>query len=457
MSDDSGASWRDLPPELMEVMRALFGEAAEEMIERTAEAGIDPAAMFEAVGLKENPNGVAPLFAHLRRLWQGTPDGEAVNWDLAHDAARETAAAEGPDRAVDPRARAQIAEAVKVAELWLDQATELPASAGTPDALSAAEWVETTLPMWKQLTTPIAKSMRDAMRGLVAEQVAADPTLANLAGGASQMIERVAGGMFGLQLGHALGLLSREVFGYSDTGLPLARRGAVGLLPDAIDRFAGEIDLPRDEVRLFLAAREAAHARLFGRVPWLADRLMAAVEVYAAGIEIDARHLEEAMRELEPVTPEALREALSSGVFTPAPSERQRQALERLETALALVEGWVSVVTERALARNLPDVASLSEMMRRRRAAGGPAEHALATLVGLELRPRRARQAGVLWAAITDDVGPVERERLWSHPDMLPSAADLDEPETFWTRRAERAQAEAALDAEIAAFFDEQE
>jgi hypothetical protein len=69
--------------------------------------------------------------------------------------------------------------------------------------------------------------------------------------------------------------------------------------------------------------------------------------------------------------------------------------------------------------------------MRRRRGAGGPAEQAFASLVGLELRPRKLREAATLWAALRDRQGPDERDAPWSHPDLMPSSADLDDPLGF--------------------------
>jgi putative hydrolase len=295
------------------------------------------------------------------------------------------------------------------------------------------------------------------MKQLLEQHAQEHPGVGEVAQGAAQMMDRMAGSLFGMQLGHVLGLLSREVFGYTDTGLPLAAPGQVALLPGAVERFAEDTALPLDEVRLFLATRESAYARLFTHVPWLSDRLLGAVESYASGISIDLERLESVLRELDPPSPEGLREALASGVFTPVLNDSQKLALQALETALALGEGWVAHVTGAALARNLPDVASLSEMTRRRRAVGGPAEHAMATLVGLELRPRRARQAETLWRTVTQEAGPLERDRLWSHPDLLPSAEDLDQPESFLERQAQRDQADEALDAEIAAFFDQNE
>jgi putative hydrolase len=181
-------------------------------------------------------------------------------------------------------------------------------------------------------------------------------------------------------------------------------------------------------VFLFAALREEAHQRLFTAVPWLRSRLEGAIQAYAAGITIDTSRIEEAMREIDPMRPESIQETLASGVFEPQQTEAQRASLARLETMLALIEGWVDDVVMQATADRMPAAAPLSEAMRRRRAAGGPAERTFATLVGLELRPRRLRDAARLWAALRRNG---EREALWAHPDLLPTADDLDDPEGF--------------------------
>ena len=109
-------------------------------------------------------------------------------------------------------------------------------------------------------------------------------------------------------------------------------------------------------------------------------------------------------------------------------------ALQRLETTLALVEGWVDVVTDAAVAQHLPNAAALAEVVRRRRASAGPAEKVFSSLVGLELRPRRLREAAALWTQLTDATDAATRDGVWSHPDHVPSATDLDDPSTFIAR-----------------------
>ena len=123
-----------------------------------------------------------------------------------------------------------------------------------------------------------------------------------------------------------------------------------------------------------------------------------------------------------------MEQLLSQGVFEPKATPAQTQALERLETLLALVEGWVQTVVTAALGERIPGEAALSETLRRRRASGGPAEQTFATLVGLELRPRKLREAAALWDRLTEAAGMDARDAVWQHPDLLPAADDLDEP-----------------------------
>src|SRR5262249_46679230 len=117
-------------------------------------------------------------------------------------------------------------------------------------------------------------------------------------------------------------------------------------------------------------------------------------------------------------------------------------------TLLALIEGWVEVVVADAVGERLPGAEALRETLRRRRASGGPAEHTFATLVGLELRPRKLRAAAELWRRLTERHDVERRDARSTHPDLLPSAEDLDDPTVFVDRVDKHA---ADLDDPIAA------
>jgi putative hydrolase len=259
----------------------------------------------------------------------------------------------------------------------------------------------------------------------------------SVAGPLMGVMSQVGGLMFGGQLGQALGSLANEVVSASDIGLPLAPPGVAALLPEGIRAFGAGLEVPLDEVRLFLALREAAHQRLFEHVPWLRNGLTTAVVGYAQGISIDMSRLEELSQSVDPSDPESLQRAISGNLFSPEPSPEQQAALARLETLLALVEGWVDTVSLAAASPTLPSIAPLNETMRRRRATGGPAEATFASLVGLELRPRRLRDAAALWALVASRRGVDGRDAVWSHPDLMPTTDDLDDPFAFVDRDAD--------------------
>jgi putative hydrolase len=263
----------------------------------------------------------------------------------------------------------------------------------------------------------------------------------------------MGGLMFGAQIGQALGRLAGEVLTSTDVGLPLGPRGSGILVPQNVAAFGEGLDRPADEVRLFLALREAAHQRLYAHVPWLRQQVLDAVHAYARGITVDREAIERGISEamggmeggLDPSDPESIQRLLGSGVLEPPETEEQKAALRRLETLLALVEGWVDAVVAAAATDRLPGHAALAETMRRRRASGGPAEQTFATLVGLELRPRRLRDAATVWGAMAQQHGVEGRDRLWGHPDLLPTSDDLDEPLDFVARQGVNEELEAML------------
>src|SRR6266700_1606691 len=373
--------------------------------------------------------------------WRGGP----VNWDLAKNVARHAIVAAGDPSVLDAQRR-EITEAVRLADLWLDEAAEFPSGIRRIEAWSRSEWLEATFPVWAKLCDPIAAKGVETMAGMFT----ADPAQlgedipkemrqalgalggAGGLGGLGAMMRQLGGAMIGSQTGTAVGELAREVIGSADIGLPLGPEGTAALLPAGVAEFGRGLSVDVGEVRLFLALREAAHQRLFAHVPWLRAHLLGAVEQYASGITMDTARLQEAIPEVDITNPEALRDALAGeGLFRPEDTPAQKAALSRLETALALVEGWVATVVSAAARDRLTHADGLAEAIRRRRATGGPAERTFATLVGLELRPRRLREAASIWQGLTEARGTDGRDALWAHPDLLPAADDLENPDTF--------------------------
>jgi putative hydrolase len=349
--------------------------------------------------------------------------GGPVNYDLAAQLAQQRLAA--TTSSLTGAQRAAVSDAVKLAELWLDTATDFPAGATETKAWSASEWVTASMPTWKRLCDPVAQRVSEAWVEAMPEEVraAAGPMLA--------MLGQMGGFAFGSQLGNGLAQLAAEVLTSTDIGVPVGPDRVAALLPENVEKLTKDLDRPASEVMIFLAAREAAHHRLFTHVGWLKERLLGTVEEYARGIRVDSSRLEELARGIDPSNPAAIEEAMQSGMFEPETTPEQKAALARLETLLALIEGWVDAVVADAVGERLPGADALRETLRRRRGSGGPAEQTFATVVGLELRPRRLRAAAELWRLLGEQRGTAGRDALWAHPDLIPSADDLDDPAAF--------------------------
>ena len=383
------------------------------------------------------------MLQHLGRLLESGGEG-AVNWDLARDTARQSISAAG-DPSVSQAEEREVSSAVDLAQVWLDPACTFPASSTSGAAWSRAEWLEATYPSWQRMVTPIAEHVQSVMSAAPAPDTLPPELAALLPEGTPPetlammaplmgMARQLGSAMFGMQMGQALAALAGEVVGVSDIGIPLTADGRPALLPRNVAAFGEGLDVGLDDVRLYLALRECAHQRLFAHVPWLAPRLDGAIDAYARGIRMDPERMNEAMQGIDPAAlqdPERLRELMGSDLFALAESEEQQAALRRLETLLALIEGWVDDVVTDACASTLPSADRLGEAIRRRRAAGGPAERTFASLVGLQMRPRALREAAALWRQLREERGIEGRDALWAHPDLLPTADDLDDPAAF--------------------------
>jgi putative hydrolase len=294
-----------------------------------------------------------------------------------------------------------------------------------PKLLSRELWTADAMPLFQALAQPVAESMSKALAENLQSNLPEE--LASSMQSAGGLMRSVGAAMFAMQLGEAIGRLSTEVLTGGDIGLPIFQDQRAAFVPQNLGAFVDSFESDRDQTYIYLAVREMVHARLFKNSKWLRDYVVQQITAFSSGITIDAEKLAGLAEQFDPSDPSSLQAALESGALISEHSDDQKVALHRVETILALIEGWVEVVTE-AATKLLPKSQAIGEAVRRRRATGGPAEKTFTTLVGLELRPRRQREATEMWRRITNEVGVPKRDGLWSHPDMLPTSADIDDP-----------------------------
>ncbi|MGV3017484.1 zinc-dependent metalloprotease [Rothia sp. 88186D007BW] len=437
----------------------------EEFLKKLQEQGFDPTAMngaagFDADALKNmglviDPAMLSGIFAQVNSMMSAQPSNGPVNWDMAKQHARQVLAL-GKDPSVTSTQAGAVRDAAALADLWLDPVTIFERPAFTVEAWAKAEWVENSFDTWKEIASPVAEEVSSAMNSSIQQQMPQD--MAGMLGGGN-IFAGLGGMMFGMQMGQAIGKLAEEVVSSTDIGIPLAQ-GRSALIPSGVAAFGQGLEIPAQEVMLYLAVREAALVRLHKTNPWLREDIIALITRFSRGIHVDIERMQEAAHtiDFDPSNPEAMMEAFAGDMFKPQLTEDQQLALDRLETLLALIEGWVSLITEQA-SKNLPTAPQLAETMARRRATGGPAEHAFAQLVGLELRPRKMREALAFWRHYEENHGFEARDQLWEGPETLPTSEDLDDPTGFTSRRAllnaSEDEFDAALEKLLAGGYDQ--
>lgn len=480
LEDQNGGEQR---PEWFEILKEIIGEeGAEDAFRQLQANGIDPEELASGAMPFPFPGGSHFGASQLKQFF--TPRESAVNWE----AATEVAASRLPSASPTSAAQAQkTREQLSVADLWLDTVTTLAPIASERVAWTPREWIQATLPAWQRLTEPVIANVVRAFTEAIGEQFqrqgidpeemkasAAIPGVGQILGpmDPDSLLKNLAAGLFAVQIGQAMGQIAQAAFGSTDIGIPLAKEKIMGLVPVNIAHFAQDLEITAAEVGQYIAVREAAHARLFHSVPWLRHKLSQLIARYAQEIRIDPEAIERSVRDLQDRLQEQFGDqegliGLPLGKFDPAnmglglpvdifaseETATQRQAMEDLQTVLALIEGWVDEVSTRACMPNLAHVIQLRELMRRLRATTSPIEKVLKPLIGMELSPKYSRQAASLWSLLLAERGMQKRDQLWSHPDMIPTLQDLTDPEQFVAqsgKEPEKDQVDQDLDSLLA-------
>ena len=399
-------------------------------------------AQFEQLGI--NPAGfVNPFTTLFSQAGQGASANEGV---LSISTARETAKKFVSTQGLKPLGTKDlevVKNAFEISEVWLNEATAFPAAPTTPTAASRLDWVNETMVGWHKTMEPLAAGLSDAISKLLDQAITAQA--GESAEGAppiemiTMMLRSFIGTMIATQLGQSIGTLSTTVTGAHDVGLPLLDPARAIVIPENIELWATELEIAKSEVFIYHALREGAVARLFANNPWLVSYIQSAVVEYGKGINIDIdaiqRQAQEAFEKAQEnmgdgaAQGDAMGFALDSGIFTPEESPAQKVALLKLETVLALIDGWTDEVSALAAGDRLPAIEQLRETLRRRRASAAPAQQLFSSMLGLQVSPKLTREASAFWKKIREVKSISERDQIWS--SLLPTADDLLDPEKF--------------------------
>ena len=353
-----------------------------------------------------------------------------VGWDSAVNMARTNVVQAG-DPSVSEQEKKEVKSNIELAQNWLNSVTNFSTKTINSNSWCRSEWIAATVPTWKKIVEPVAQRVQKSMTNSFPNIPGMDEGQQAMLKPLLESLKPMSAAMFSMQVSNGLSALASEVLCLTDIGLPLGDTSIPSLIPRNIKEFSVGLSVPESDFFVFIALRETAASRLFSNVAWLSPTLLSAIEEYSSQISVSNNKVNDLMSQIDPTNPESIQEIISGGLFEPELNESQKSALKRTERLLALIEGWIVEIVNNAATNRLPSLNSLQEAMNRRRAEGGPAEKTFGALIGLELRPKLMREASQFWKQQTKVNGIEKRDSLWSHPDLLPSLEDLQNPEFF--------------------------
>ena len=411
----------------------------EALLKQFSEMGIDSGALAGAKSFLESMGSAKTGSAQ-----------NLITVAALRDIAKKIITAKG-DLPVGTADQQRFNQSLEIANTWLDTEILFPSiTTSTQSAWAKREWLDGSVAGWQELIEPLAVGMADALANVISSSTSSLPI--EFTGETNQtpeqqeamkaMLARLLRGFMGTliatQLGQGIGLLANSITGANDVAIPLLKADSGShLIPQNVNEWADGLGIDLEQVTIYLSLREAAAARLFANTTWLSSYLQNLIISYGKGITIDVdsitRQAEQAMSsgEIDINNPESINLALNAGLFTPQQTPAQELALTKLEMALALIEGWIDHVISEVAGDRIPAFNALIENSRRRRATNSPMQQLFANLLGVEVSPRKMREASAFWSEVKIIKGSDGRDKCWDDPAFLPMPDDLSDVKAF--------------------------
>ena len=340
-----------------------------------------------------------------------------VDWSIARTIARLAAGGDGP-----PESGIDVVAFCAEMEPHVREYTSLELADARPPAelLMRADWAETNLESLGHVLDPVAARL-DARLGF------AGPLAGALRLGASATLAA--------EVGLVTGYLSHRVLGQYDVSL-LGGDVPPRLLfvgPN-LDKAVADLGVDADAFGRWVCAHELTHVHQFGGVSWLRTHLSGLLREYLESVEV---RIERGNAGGMPSLPdpaklvEAFREG---GLAALVQSEEQQVLMDRIQAAMAVIEGYsehvMDVIGERAIPGHEDLRAAMDERRRNRSAPARIVER----LLGFDVKLRQYELGKRFADAVVAEAGIAGLNRVWSDPAALPSLAELDHASDWLAR-----------------------
>jgi coenzyme F420 biosynthesis associated uncharacterized protein len=349
-----------------------------------------------------------------------------VDWSLARQVAR-LAAGGGGEPGPDPDLAAVCSEMERhvAAYTRLRLATPVPG----PELLSRADWAAVNLDALAGLLDPVAERLEQRMEF-------AGPIAGALKAGASATLAAEAGLVMGYVSTRVLGQYELSLLGGD------APPRLLFVSPN-LRKAVRELEVDPEAFHRWICAHELTHVFQFQGVTWLREHLSAMVREYLASVEV---RIERGSAGGLPSLPNPARLVAAfneGGLAALVQTKEQRALMERVQTTMAVVEGYSEHVMDSIGERAIPDREALRAAMDRRRRSRSAPELVIERLLGLDIKLRQYEQGKRFCDAVVAAAGIEVLDRVWEAPGSLPSAWELQHP-ADWVARVGPAPAAAA-------------
>ena len=342
-----------------------------------------------------------------------------VDWSLARQIARF--AAGGPDRqplGFDFDAAAGQA----LGDVSAYSGLELAGPAPPVHEIQRAEWADANLDSLADLLEPVGDRLDDRL---------------GRAGPLAGPLKAAAGATLAAEVGLVMGYMSQRVLGQYELSLlqPEVSPRLLFVTPN-LRRAVRDLEVDEDSFLRWVVFHEVTHVLQFSGVTWLREHLGALLREYLGTVEVRIERGAAGGLPSLPDPSQIVERFRDGGLAALVQTREQRRIMERIQCAMAVVEGYSEHVMDAVGADLLPQYEGLREAMERRRRSRSAPERLLMRLLGLDQKMKQYEDGKRFCDVVVADAGIETLNRVWQAPTTLPTAGELRAPAT-WVGRLE--------------------
>ncbi|MDO8309708.1 MAG: zinc-dependent metalloprotease [Actinomycetota bacterium] len=237
-----------------------------------------------------------------------------------------------------------------------------------------------------------------------------------------------------LQLGAVLAWMSGKVLGQYEAFTRAGEPGRLLLVAPTIVNVERSLDVPSRDFRFWVCLHEETHRVQFGAVPWLgeylADRLTALLEAS----DLSTRESLQRLVAFFYALVRSLRSDSDVSVVEAIQTPEQRVIFDELTALMSLLEGHADVVMDDVGPQVVPSVALIRDRFSQRRQQPGTLDALARKAIGMDAKLRQYSDGAAFVRHVVDRRGMAGFNRVWASADLLPSRAELHDPDAWLAR-----------------------